>query len=52
MRQLQKENLKLEKKNKSLELKILDNEKDFKLEMKKTCESKLVSYQELKSESE
>ena len=52
VRQLQKENLKLEKKNQELEIKILDNEKVFRTEVMKTTDKEQKSYKELKLESE
>jgi hypothetical protein len=39
VRQLQKDNLKLEKKNKELEIKILNNEKEYQTKVKKTDDS-------------
>jgi hypothetical protein len=52
VRQLQKENLKLEKKNQALEIKILDNEKEFKTEVMKTTDKEHQSFNELKNVSD
>jgi len=52
VRQLQKENLKLEKKNQALEIKILDNEKVFRTEVMKTTDKENQNYNELKNVSD
>lgn len=44
--------MKLEKKNKELEIKILNNEKEYQTKVKKTDDSNLETFKEYKVESE